>query len=796
MKQILLLLIILPPIISFSQQKNKPTFIISGKIINKSTKKPLEDATVIFKSIDSNSIKCGGITNGRGNFSIDVEEGIYNASVTYISYKEKKINISTITRDLNIGTIELETDTEFLDAIEIVSEKKTIEFKPNKIVFHVEKDIAAAGGTATDILNKIPSVSVDPEGGITVRGQDHVQVLINGKTSLLSKESALKSLPAGSLEDIEVITNPGAKYDASALSIINIILKKGVDEGLNASITGTGGSKDYYGSLITLNHKTQKINFFTNVSFNHSNPITSSISENEYFENNTTSLFLNENSEFNSKNNTSYATVGTDFYLSNRTTLTTSINFQNLNQKRNTLTISDIFNPNQTLTSSNNRNHIGKYDNEALEFIVNLEHNFKKEGQKLTSYITYINDVDTFNNTITNSNVNYISENYIEKNKFTNSTFDLKFINPIGESATYTIGYQGDFGKTPFKFSGTNSTNNIDYSENIHAAFFDYEYESSKFYFGAGIRAEFAENTVDYLSLNTSQKNNFNDFFPSLYAEYSINDTKSISLGYDQGIKRPGALDRQPFEQKYSETSFYKGNPELDPIYTNNASLSFTYYGNKLTFAPSIIFTRFNDYMEFVTYETGEQIESVNKMITTTANIGKVDYYGINISTIFKPNKFINFSSNISLMNFDQTGTFETVNSANETISLDYNHASLNGSFSLLTQLKIPNLFSFQINAKHYLISEGKYSTRKAYTYASAAINKDLFNYKASISLTVDDLFLSNETNRDRFNTNYFSKSLIENKYRTILLSFTYRFNQSKKDRQIDFERKENKPKY
>ena len=136
------------------------------------------------------------------------------------------------------------------------------------------------------------------------------------------------------------------------------------------------------------------------------------------------------------------------------------------------------------------------------------------------------------------------------------------------------------------------------------------------------------------------------------------------------------------------------------------------------------------------------------------------------------------------------------MNLANETIVKDYNHASINGAFSLLTLLKIPKLFDFQINAKHFLISKGAYSTRKAYTYASAAINKDLFDKDASISLTVDDIFKSNKTDRDRFSKNYFSKSVIENKYRTILLSFTYRFNQSLRDRKIDFEKKEMKPNY
>ena len=231
-------------------------------------------------------------------------------------------------------------------------------------------------------------------------------------------------------------------------------------------------------------------------------------------------------------------------------------------------------------------------------------------------------------------------------------------------------------------------------------------------------------------------------------------------------------------------------------MYTDAATLKYMYYGSKFTFSPSLIFNRYNDYMELITYETGQQINGVNKIITTLENVGKLDLYGIDITTTYKPTKILNFTGNINLLNFDQSGIFETVNSANETIILDYNYTSLTGAFSLLTQLKIPEVFDFQINAKHRLISKGVYSTRKAYTYASAAINKDLFDKDASISLTVDDIFKSNKTDRARFDTNYYSKSLIENKYRTILLSFTYRFNQSKKDRKIDFEKKEDRPSY
>ncbi|KUO69703.1 MAG: hypothetical protein APF83_09945 [Lutibacter sp. BRH_c52] len=796
MRTLLLALIILTPLLSFSQSNNNPTYTISGKIIDATTKKPLEDATIIFKSIDSNLIKFGGITNQKGNFSIDVEQETYRVSVEFNSYETKILNISEINRNLNLGVIELELDTQILNEVEIVGGKKTVDIKSNKIVFNVDKNVASNSGVATDILNNIPSVSVDPDGGITVQGQGSVQVMINGKISSLSKTAALKSLPAGSIEKIEVISNPGAKYDASALRIINIILKKGKDEGLNASLTATGGYKDYYGGLITLNNKSKNLNFFINTSFNHNNPVTEASYENEYFANNVTTSFLNENSEFNSKKDAFYGTIGADFYLSQSTTLSTSVNFQNIINKNNTFTSSNIFNASKVLTATNNRTHNGKLDNELFEFVVDFEHNFKKEGQQLTSSILYSKDTDAIGNEISNTNAAFTNETYTEKNKLQNTSFEINFTNPIGKTSAFYVGYKGNIGKVPFRYSSITEDRNIDYSENLNAVYVEFENEGDKFYYGLGIRAEFLELKADYLYLNTTQINNFDKIFPTVYLKYTLSDSKSLSLSYSKKMNSPLYSQLQPFEQKYSETSSYIGNPALNPIYIDASNLGYLYNGNKIMFSSSLFFQRFNNYWENVTYETGEQINGINQIITTPVNVGKVDYYGIDMTTNYKPAKILSFTGNINLYNFDQSGIYETVNLANETIVKNYNHASFNGSFSLLTQLKIPKAFDFQVNAKHFLISKGAYSTRKEFTYASAAINKDFSNNDASISLTVNDIFKSNKTARDRFDTNYFSKSLIEDKYRTILLSFTYRFNQSKKDRRIDFDKKEIKPNY
>ncbi|MDO9595569.1 MAG: outer membrane beta-barrel family protein, partial [Lutibacter sp.] len=551
-----------------------------------------------------------------------------------------------------------------------------------------------------------------------------------------------------------------------------------------------------YGGLLTLNYKSKKVNFYTNTSYFQRNPVNFAIFDNEYFSNNVTTSFLKEHRDYNSKDDGFYNTFGADFYITGKTTLSTSINYSNINNNSHTLTISDFLNAAKTKISDNTRNYFRKLDDEIIEYIIDFEHNFDKEGQTLKSSFTYSTDLEKYTNNASNSNSVFSNENFIEKNHLKNKIFDVSFANPISLTSTFTIGYYGEYREVPFTYSGKLTNNNIDYTDNVHAVFLDFENQGEKMYYGIGLRGEYEETTVEYQTLNTKQDKKYNDIFPSATIMYNFDDAHNVTLSYSRGILRPGYYELQPFEQKFSETSSYKGNPDLNPIYTDAATLSFMYYGSKLTFSPSLMFNRFNDYMEIVTYETGEQINGVNKIITTLVNVGKVDYYGIDLSTVYKPAKILNFTGNINLYSFDQSGIYETVNLANETIVKNYNHASFNGSFSLLTQLKIPKAFDFQINAKHFLISKGAYSTRKEFTYASAAINRDFSNNDASISLTVNDIFKSNKTARDRFDTNYFSKSLIEDKYRTILLSFTYRFNQSKKDRKIDFDKKEIKPNY
>ena len=795
-KILFIIILIIYSIPLFSQEDSSSIFTVKGKIVSSETKEPLEYATVIFKNSTIDSLAYGSVTNAKGFFTLDIRQGNYNAFAEFYSFKTKQLSISSINKNLNLGNIELEVDTEVLDEIEIVAEKKAIEYKANKLIANIAKDISSSGSTAIDVLNNVPSVTLDLDGNIKLRGQSNVTVMINGRVSSFSKTEALKNLPANSIQKIEVITNPGASYNASYSSIINIILKKGKDEGFNASITGTIGENDIYGGLVNLSYKTKSVNVYTNTSLYHNNPVREANYNNTYFVNGNIDSYLNESSIYDSNEEGFYSNNGIDFYLSEFSTLSTTINYTNLDYKSKTLTNTDFLNNSQQNTASNQRIYNRDFDDEIVEYTVEYKQLFKKEGKSFTSFFSHYKDVELFDKNVLNSNISFNNSEVDENNKLNHTEVEVKYANTIKDASSYLIGFNGNYGKTDFRYGASLNSKHIDYKDDTNAFFAEFEHQAEKLYVGVGLRSEFATINMDYLNTNTSVSKKYSDLFPSSYLEYTINDLKTVALSYSSGIYKPGYYELQPFEEKVSETSSFKGNEQITPMYYHFVDLTYAYFGNVISFIPKISYNRYNNYWQNVTFETGEKINGASKILTSPFNLDHVNYVGIDVTTLISASSNLDFTANINLYNFETVGTIEIEDINNNTILFNHDYNSFNGNFSLLAQLKIPKVFNIQTNINHTLKSKQAFSTRKAFSYASLAISKDMFQKNGTLSFTINDIFNSNEENRNRFDTNYFSKSIVKNKYRTIKLSFTYRFNQSKAERKINFDKKDTKPKY
>ncbi|SNR34640.1 Outer membrane receptor proteins, mostly Fe transport [Lutibacter agarilyticus] len=796
MRKIFFLCNLLLPLILIGQNNYSSTYTISGKIIDTATKLPIDYATIIFKSLDSGIVKYGGITNHKGHFSLDVSSGFYHTTVAFISYKTKQLAISEINHDINLGTIELELDTENLQEIEIQGSKKAIEVKANKLIFNVSKDIASESKMTTDVLNNIPSVAVDPTGAIRLNGLANPTILINGKVTVLSKADALKSLPASSIEKIEVISNPGASYQATSTGVINIILKKGKEEGFHTSATISGGYRNYYGGLVNLNYSSNKTNVYFYPSFVHKQDAQIATTETSYFNNGNPHANLSRNSNYTSTKNDFSSVLGADFKISKKSTLSGVVNYTAINANNTTKTTAILFDAASIETGSNNRTHKGKFNNDIFEATLSFDHFFKSEEQKLSSYFSYSNDDELYDFDILNSNPTFTDESYIEDNEINNYRAEVKYAAPINDSSNFVAGYYGEYGDIPFQYISEAATEHINYAENIHAVFAEYEKIMGDFYVGISLRAEFSDVTIDFEDVFTQKKNTYNNLFPAVYLDYMFNDEESITLSYTNKIGRPSYSQLQPFEQKYTETWSFVGNIHLKPVFYHLTRLSYTLSTSKFTFAPSLFFNRYNDYWQRVTYETGEQVQGIEKLITTPENVGYVNYYGIDFTAMYSPTNWLSFTGYVNLNIFDQHGVFETTNTVGEQIRLDYTNANFGGSQSLLTKIKIPKIVDFQVNVSHELLSQSNYSKRKAYTYTSLAINRDFWNNTASLSLNSNDVFNSFKTARDRFDASYYSEGILTNKFPTFIVSFTYRFNQKKHNKSVDFGKKDIKPEF
>ena len=273
MKKIVVIVFVLILSIKLNAQQNRSygnSVNIKGVVLDSDTQEGLEYATIVLKPLDNSEIT-GGITNNNGVFNISVNKGSYDISIEYISFKTFHLKNQNIQEDIDLGNIALSLNTELLDEVEIIAERSTVEIRLDKKIYNVGKDMTVKGGTASDVLDNVPSVEVDVEGNVSLRGNDNVRILVDGKPSGLiglSGASALRQLPADAIEKVEVITSPSARYDAEGTAgILNIVLRKGKAQGFNGSFNAKLGHPETYGGSANMNFRKDKVNFFITVGY-------------------------------------------------------------------------------------------------------------------------------------------------------------------------------------------------------------------------------------------------------------------------------------------------------------------------------------------------------------------------------------------------------------------------------------------------------------------------------------------------------------------------------------------------
>ena len=785
------LLLLLTSINIFSQNPNqRPSVHVTGTVIDQETKQALEYSTIIFTPVKAKRVT-GGITDIQGKFDIEVPAGIYVISIEFLSFKTKSLPQQKITQNLNLGTITLESDMEAIGEVEIIAEKSTVEIRLDKKIYNVGKDMTVKGGTASDVLDNVPSVTVDVEGTVSLRGNESVRILIDGKPSGLvglSGTDALRQLPAEAIQKVEVITSPSARYDASGTAgIINIILRKSKALGFNASTTLSAGIPDNYGISANINYRAKKFNVFTNLGYSYRDA-----PGNGYFKNFYTvtgNIISEEIREYQRKRNGFNSNIGLEYYLTKNASVTGSFLY------RNSIGETDIDNTDFKYDALENieiesfRNELEDETDNIVEYAFNFTQNFKSDGHKLTfdtkyqdSYeeeSSFITDIDIF--PVTND---ILLEKILSLEDEQRLLLKADYVLPIGKNQQFEAGYQSNFKTTNTDYEvqvntdngfvlDNNVSNILDYQENIHAFYTQYGNKFGKFSTLMGLRMEVSDISLEVSGLDLDFKKNYTELFPTLNLSYELNETENITLGYNRRIRRPHSRHMSPFATRSSTTNIFQGNPDLNPIFSDGIDLGYLKKWNKLTFNTSVYFRHATNAFQYVREDSGEVNDNgIPIIITTPINLNDEDRIGLEFSLNYNPARWLRLSNSFNFYQFKTDGTYHNVDYAtkNESWSNRFN-----------SRIKLFKEVDFQTTVFYRGPYENAVSKREALVMANIALSKDVLKDKGTLSFNISDLFNTRKREMETYYDDFTNYSEFQWRKRQFKLSFTYRFNQKKK---------------
>lgn len=780
MKKIVILFVYLAFLMTHAQQ-SKEEYTVKGKVVDKTTQQALEYATVTILDAKTNKVLEGGITNGKGNFSLDIAAGTYNIKVEFISFKPYESKNVTIAKDLNLGTINLEEDLEALGEVEIIAEKSTVELKLDKKVFNVGKDLLSQGGTVNDILDNVPSVSVDAGGGISLRGSGNVRILINGKPSALVANNGLDQIPAETISKVEVITNPSARYEAQGTAgIINIILKKNKKGGLNGSVQiGVGDPREYRAN-VNLSYKADKINFFTNVGYRNSN-FFGEETRRQTVTNNGITTGLTQNNDQDRNDEAKNIFFGGDYYINDKNTLTASYYHTFLKNTDETRLSYSYLDGAGNIDSTISRIENYKEPQNFNRLEMNYVKTFDKKGQKLEMDVQYDFWNDDEQERILQQRIlpattdfTTIRSDDVESSK--DFLFQANFVSPLTKTSRLETGFRGEIRRITSDYMVhiddllvANLDNELDYNERIYGVYAQYGNKVGKFSYLLGLRVEHSDIGIDDVKNLFNDDKDYTNLFPTAHFSYEIADRTDVQLSYSRRINRPSFWQLNPFGGLTDFRNVFTGNPDLNPMYTNSFEAVFLKRWGKFSINPSIYYQHTTDFFNFVTNQTAD-----GNFVTFPVNLDTEDRIGFELSTTYNPYKWWRISGEFNFYQYDQKGDF---NGQNFDTKDETWFARINSRMRFKKGLSMQTSFNYRGR------NQNGQTLQKAQYFADFGISKDIFGDKGAVSLNVRNIFDSRIQNRVVTGENFRLESEAKRIGRRISLTFVYRFNRKKGQR-------------
>ncbi len=813
-----------------AQEIPQKKITVTGKISEKGTNLPLEYATISFQHTQKKQLLTGAITNEKGLFTLELPTGIYDVTAEYISFKSVVLKNQSITENVSLNTIYLEPDAQQLKEVEIVIDRPSVEIKLDKKVYNVGADMIVKGGTISDVLDNVPSVAVDSDGSVTLRGNGNVRILIDGKPSGMAGitiADALKALPADSVDKVEVITNPSARYDAEGgAGIINIILKKGKTNGLNGSVLLTTGAPDNHTFSTNINYKTKKYNLFTTQGYGIRNSPGNYLANTQYFNpDGTTKNYINERRHFDKYNNGYNGSLGLELYLTESSSWTNAFNYrQNTGKSPDQVYYYD-YDANNTATSIRSRLNTQNTTSENIEYITSYVKRFKKEDHKLTFDASISKNTDTNNAIITQRSLTGNTANVDEKTKNdqTQNRYLLQtdYVLPFGKNSKFEMGYRGNFTEliTDYQVDSLgnsgyvtnyNFTNKLQYKENINALYSQVGSKINKISYLFGLRWEDSNITINQLTTQSFNTKKYNNFFPSVFLTYEFSETSNFSVNYSRRITRPRDRFINPFSEYSSNINYFQGNPNINPAISNVYDIGYLKKWTKLTFNASAYYNNTTSSFQVIQRESGQFINTVidgqdikdanGNVITvvggadlktpvvvfTPVNIGFTDKIGFEFTLNYSPYKWWKLSGNYNFFRNQTNGSYTYTNSlTNKEITQRFDNIAFSWFTRVNSKVSLPYGIDFQLNGTYNAPMATAQGNLRGVLSGNLALSKDILKDKGTLAFTINDIFNSRKRLQDT-NLAGILNSYREMQFRErqITLSFTYRFNKKKNERE------------
>jgi len=759
----------------FAQKK---ALIIKGTVIESNSDQPVEFATIMVSDKETKEVLTGTTTDVNGVFNLPVNKKDIQVEVSFIGFVTQTIETINFTKGQgDLGNIMLSEDNKTLEEVVVRAEKSSVEFKLDKRVFNVGKDLSSTGASALEVLTNVPSVNVDIEGEITLRGSAGVQILINGKPSVLAGDgNALGSITAEMIDRVEVITNPSAKYEAEGTSgIINIVIKKEERKGINGSISLNTGTPHNHSVGLSLNRRTEKFNLFSQlgVGYRELPRENENINQNKI----TGISIISDGTEY--RNEVFYnAVLGTDYHINKYNVLTLSGNFAyEVEKQPSTFNFREVDDATGISNSEWSREETTEADNPKYRYELQYKKDFpdNKEHALLVSALGNFFGKDqssTFKNTFTKGVSDSDEQRTRTDFKEAKYTFNIDYTKPFAEKFTLETGAQYVFQDVSNDFAvddliaenwvpDSSQTNIFEYDQKVLGLYATGAYEGNKWGLKLGLRLENTDLETFLVNTNESNPQNYNNLFPSVHTSYKVNERFSVQAGYSKRINRPRLWNLNPFFNIRNNFSIRTGNPDLQPEFTDSYEVTSIYIFDKSSFNVGVYHRYTTDMVE----RFSEFIDNVE--ITKPQNIGTNRATGIEINGKYTANKWLTVNGDFNYNYFKREGELE---------STSFDFGADRWSSELTLKFKLPAAIDLELRGEYESREKTVQRIVSDRLYANFGLRKKILKGKAIVNFSVRDVFASRIRESETVNQNNFYLYGRGLRGRFITLGFSYGF--------------------